>query len=115
MGIDLKDIIFIWGKLKKKIETNKEKDKTIKKLEDALEMKGKMKCDHSAYWIIDDQDNIIDGPFCTNCFDNEQIKRRLVQGGKPNGEVGRPWEWVQCPKCGKSFRQKQVGVYLNTH
>ena len=81
MGIfDLKDVFCIWETIKKRIENNRKKDKTIKKLQEALEIKGKMKCEHSAYWIKDDQGNVIDGPFCTNCFDNEHATRRLIQG-----------------------------------
>lgn len=110
-----KYITYIWEGFKKWAETIRKKDKTIKKLREALEIKGNMQCEHSAYWLKDDQGNTIEGPFCTNCFDNEHTTRRLVQGGKPNSEVGRNWEWVQCPECKVPFRQKEVGVYLNTH
>lgn len=86
-----------------------------KKRKKALELKKCMRCEHSAYWLKDEQGNTTDGPFCTNCFDNEYTQRRLVKGGKPDGQVGRPWAWVQCPKCNIPFRSEQVGVYLNTH
>jgi len=109
-----KYMIYIWEGFKKRAETIRKKDETIKKLREALELKGNMKCEHSAYWLKDDQGNTIDGPFCTNCFDNEHDTRRLVQGGIPSGGAGHHWEWVQCPKCNKPFRQKHVGVYLNT-
>lgn len=93
----------------------REKEETIAKLKKALGLKGKMRREHSAYWLKDDQGNTTDGPFCTNCFDNKHATRRLVQGGKPSSEGGHHWEWVKCPECNVPFRQKDVGVYLNTH
>ena len=95
------------------VQQLKEKDETIEKLKTALELKGKMVCEHSAYWIKDDQGSKTDGPFCTNCFDNEHATRRLVQGGKPSNKGGHDWSWIQCPKCKVPFRQEALGRYLN--
>jgi len=42
----------------------------------------------SAYYQVDEGENKIAGPFCTNCFDNEYATRRLLMGAKPKGEEG---------------------------
>lgn len=104
-----------WGKLKKWTASKRKLAAENKRLREALALKGNLQREHSAYWLKDDQGNTIDGPFCMVCFDDEQATRRLVQGGKPSGEAGRPRQWVQCPKCRVAFRQEHVGVYLNTH
>ena len=111
----LKHLTGLWKEFKKRAETIRKKDETIKKLKKALELKGNMQCKHSAYWLKDDQGKIIEGPFCTDCFDNEHTTRRLVPGGRPNGQVGKNWAWVKCPKCNIPFRSERVGVFLNTH
>jgi len=111
----LKFVTSIREKFRKWTETIRKKDEIIKKLKEALEPKGNMECEHSAYWLKDDEGKITGGPFCQNCFDNGHDYRCLVQAGKPSGKAGRPWEWVQCPKCKVPFRQQKVGVYLNTH
>ena len=92
-----------------------EKDETIEKLKAALEPKGNRKFEHSAYWLKDDEGKITGGPFCQNCFDNRHDYCCLVHVGKPSDQAGHNWEWVQCPECSITFRQKKVGIYLNTH
>jgi hypothetical protein len=111
----IQKVLELQTQVQKIVDQLKEKEKIIEELRYALELKGKMKCENSAYWIIDDQDNKVDGPFCTNCFDREHVMRRLILGGKPNGEAGRPWEWVKCPICNVPFRSKHVGIYLKNH
>ena len=97
------------------VQQLREKDETIEKLKTALELKGEMICEHSAYYQLDEQGNKISGPFCTNCFDNEQATRRLVPGARPNGQAGHVWAWVQCPKCKVPFLKEEVGRYLKSH
>jgi len=92
-----------------------EKDEVIGQLRKALQFKGKMICEHSAYYEVDQQGRRIAGPFCTNCFDNEHAIRRLLRAVRPKNEGGHDWEWVQCPKCKVPFRSKHAGKYLHGH
>jgi len=94
-------------------EQLKSKDEKIKELEKALQLKGKMICENSAYFIVDENQNKTDGPFCTKCFDVDHIICRLINAPK-HGE-GHQWEWVQCPKCKVPFRSRKIGEYLKTH
>jgi hypothetical protein len=76
----------------------REKDKTIEQLKEAFSIKEKMICKSSAYFTIDENNNIIDGPFCTRCFDSEDHKicRLVPVGRRDNPEV-------QCQKCKVKF------------
>ena len=108
-------ILDLEGDIIELVQQNREKDEAIEKLKRAMELKGKMVCEHSAYYEVDKEGNKIAGPFCTNCFDNEYATRRLVQGAKPKGKPGWEWEWIQCPKCKVPFQSNQTGSYLRTH
>ena len=88
------------------VQQNREKDQTIEKLKNAMELKGKMVCDHSAYYQIDEQGEKIAGPFCTNCFDNEYATRRLLPGAQPKDQSSH--YWVQCPKCKVPFYSERI-------
>jgi hypothetical protein len=90
------------------VQQNREKDDTIEKLIKAMELKGKMVCEFSAYYQVDEQGNKIAGPFCTNCFDNEHATRRLVSGFQPKGQDGHSHWWVQCPKCKVPFYSERI-------
>jgi len=98
-------------KLDEQTEQVKEKNQLIAQLKDALAMKENMVCEGSAYYIVDEQDNKTDGPFCTKCFDVDHDLCRLVNG--PRQGDGRPWEWVQCQKCKTPFRSQKIGEYIN--
>ena len=97
------------------VQQNREKDEEIEKLKKAMELKGKLVCEHSAYYEVDEQGDKIAGPFCTNCFDNEYATRRLVQGFVPKDQTGPPYYWVQCPKCKVPFCSGPTGEYLEKH
>ena len=73
------------------IEESKLKDEKIAKLKKALKVKGKMICKDSAYYLTNDKGGIIDGPFCTKCFDVDQDCIRIV-AHTTHGEV-------KCLKC----------------
>jgi len=82
------------------IEQSKLKDEKIAKLKKALKVKGKMVCKDSAYYLTDDKDKIIDGPFCTKCFDVDQDSIRIVAhttGGQ-----------VKCLKCKVVFESENI-------
>ena len=91
----------------------KDKEDTISKLNEAMAVKGKMICEGSVYYIVDDAGNKKDGPFCTKCYDIDHVMCRIIQPHRV-GE-GRSWEWIQCQRCKVPFRSKEAGVYLNTH
>jgi len=82
------------------IEQSKLKDEKIDKLKKALKVKGKMVCKDSAYYLTDDKGKIIDGPFCTKCFDTDQDTIRIVAhttGGQ-----------VKCLKCKVIFESQNI-------
>ena len=82
------------------IEQSKLKDEKIAKLKKALKIKGKMVCKDSAYYLTDGKGKIIDGPFCTKCFDADQDTIRIVAhttGGQ-----------VKCLKCKVIFDSENI-------
>ena len=85
-------------------EELKRKDEIIAQLKDALYLKGKFIYKDSAYYITDENGKIVDGPFCTKCFDVDHVKCRLVPEN-----IGPQ---VICPKCGVSFASKPIYSYL---
>jgi hypothetical protein len=90
---------------------SEEKDQAIARLQEAMAVKGEMVLEGSAYFSRQD-DKIVDGPFCTCCFDRDHQRIRLVPGAKPEGAPGRPSEWVQCPNCRTPFRSKKASDYI---
>jgi hypothetical protein len=103
------------GQILEQAKTIEEKDKRIEQLEDALTMKGNMKCQHSAYWHINESGNILDGPYCSKCWDIDHLLCRLVQAPTFPSGAGHSWEWIQCQKCKAPFRSSKAGQYINTH
>lgn len=77
------------------VDQMKKKDETIETLKVALELKGRLLLRHSAYYLADESDKLLDGPFCTKCFDVDHVKCRLV---RTDGGM------VQCQKCKSPFR-----------
>ena len=86
-------------------EQVKQKDEIISHLKDALDLKGKLICRYSAYYLHDDKGEVIDGPFCTKCFDVDHLKCRLVAQDK--------YGMVKCVKCKVPFDSKPTYGYLN--
>jgi hypothetical protein len=86
-------------------EQLRSKDETIVQLRQALELKGKLTCKGSVYFIADEKGDFIDGPFCTTCFDVEHLKCRVVAYGKYN-------HVVQCLKCKAPFDSLPAAEYL---
>jgi hypothetical protein len=91
----------------------REKDETISKLNEALETKGKIICQNSVYFMVDDEGNKKDGPFCTKCFDVDHFLCRLIQF-HPGGD-GRSWEWIQYQRCKLPFRSPKAAEYIGQH
>ncbi len=70
-----------------------EKDKKIKELEQASEVKKNIHYDGTFYWLKDDDKK--DGPFCSQCYDNQRKLIRL--------QDHRNGLWT-CPTCNNHFR-----------
>lgn len=85
-------------------EQLKQKDEIISQLKDALDLKGRLTCKDSAYYLTNKNGKIIDGPFCTKCFDVDHFKCRLVPDNKE--------PQVICPNCKVSFSSKPLYYYL---
>lgn len=60
----------------------RQKDERIEMLEGTLSTKEKMICKDSAYYLTDDDGIIVDGPFCTRCFDIDYVQCRLGRSTK---------------------------------
>lgn len=114
--VDLtRHLIVLEAEVRGLIQQIAEKDEVIEQFRKALQLKGKMVCEHSAYYQVNQQGSRIAGPFCTNCFDNEYAIRRLLPAIRPKDKGGHDWEWVQCPRCKVPFRSKHTGKYLQNH
>jgi hypothetical protein len=80
-----------------------EKDKKIKELEEALEIKEKLKWESPVYYIIDDDSK--DGPFCQQCSDKDHKLIRLQ--GKGDGF----WE---CKACKNSYTEERWNARITS-
>ena len=65
-----------------------EKDETIKRLQDALETRQKLKYEKPYYWLGDGEQR--DGPYCQHCFDKDGKLIRLQDHG------GGYWDCKVC-------------------
>lgn len=88
-------------------EQIKEKNELIAQLQEAFELKGNLVCKESAYFLVDNDGNLIDGPFCTKCFDVDKTKCTIVidspMGARPK---------VQCLKCNVVFESEVAREFL---
>ena len=89
-------------------EQNRQKDELIHKLKESLSLKGKLSLIDLAYYILDYNEKVIDGPFCTQCFDADHQKYRLL----PTAKQGLGHGWVQCPHCKVPFQAFKTARYL---
>jgi len=97
------------------MEKLREKDEKIAQLEEAISIKGNLKFEHSAYWKTDENDKIIDGPFCTKCWEIDHKLCRLINGVALHSGSGASWQCIQCPKCQIPFISRDLGEYINQH
>ena len=89
-----------------------EKDVKIGQLEDALSLKDTLVCKNSAFWKVDDSGNIVDGPYCSTCWEVDSKACRIISTHLPKGVTGARWGWVQCPKCKVPFSSEPIHSYL---
>jgi hypothetical protein len=108
-----RQLIEVQNILEETRQISKQQDEVITKLRAAMATKGNMVIDGSAYYVKNRR-KVVDGPFCTSCFDRDQEMMRLLNAPKPQGAAGRHLEWVQCPRCQTPFRSRQAGEYLKT-
>lgn len=76
-------------------ETLTAKDARIRELEDALQVKNKLKYEQPYYWIIDNGNRT--GPYCQTCYDKE-LKLIRLQGYDKG--------YWDCKVCGNSFTEQ---------
>lgn len=91
---------------------SKEEDELIAKLQAAGVVRRNMVSDGSAYYIEKDE-NILDGPFCTHCFDQNQEMVRLVPAPELQEAAGRASKWVRCRKCRTPLRSRRIAQHVN--
>ena len=89
-----------------------EKDELIARLQAAGAIKDDMIVEGSA-WFVKKAGNILDGPYCTCCFEQKYEKVRIVPAARPEDADGPESEWVQCSACRTPFRSSRVGEFLN--
>lgn len=105
----LKNYMELQGAAFELTEKIKQKDEVIKRLEQALSLKGKIVCKGSAYFIADESGEFIDGPFCTRCFDVDHNKCRIVPVDREDNPE------VQCLKCKVEFRSWPAMKFILEH
>jgi len=100
----LKTIVDLQAKVREFEEQLKLKDDKINELEAALQIKGKMIFEDSAYFSVDEANNKKDGPFCAKCYDiDRKICRLIAKKEEP---------MVLCPSCKTEFASRPIFNYL---
>jgi hypothetical protein len=89
------------------LEQLKNKEKIIARLRAALSAQDNFVYKDSAYYLTDEKRQITDGPFCRQCFENDQVKSPLVQ-------VDSPIQCrIKCPTCNLTFDSYAIWDYLD--
>jgi len=94
-------------------KASQKKDELIARLQAGGVVTGDMVVDGSAYFVR--KENVLDGPFCLSCFQQNHEATRIVPAPMPKGVEGSPAEWVQCVKCRTPFRSDRMGEFLHPH
>jgi len=89
-----------------------ERDELIAQLRAAIATKDDMLIEGAA-WFTKKGEQIVDGPFCTGCFNRLHQTVALLEVAKKPEEPGLESEWVQCPTCRVPFRSRLAGEHLN--
>ena len=82
-------------------EDNIELKKKIKALEEAMEVKNKIRYEKPYYWMIDGDKR--EGPFCQQCFDKEKLLIRLQEA-----ETGM-WN---CKTCNNFYEDSRYNPHI---
>jgi len=85
-----------------------ERDELIAQLRAAIATTDDMLIEGAA-WFARKGGQIVDGPFCTGCFNRLHQTVALLEVAKKPDEPGLPSEWVQCPTCRVPFRSRLAG------
>ncbi|MBN2129134.1 MAG: hypothetical protein JW741_06535, partial [Sedimentisphaerales bacterium] len=93
-------------------EASRKKDELIARLQAAGAIQDDMIVEGPACFLKK-AGNILDGPYCTCCFEQKQEKVRIVPAARPQDADGSESEWVQCSACRTPFRSRRVGEFLN--
>jgi uncharacterized Zn finger protein len=73
-------------------EENNNLKQEIEKLWKKLEINDSIEFEENVYWIKNKEGNVIDGPFCPKCYDDEKLLMHLIRSAM-NSNIKR------CPKC----------------
>jgi hypothetical protein len=98
---------FLQAEINQLVDQLKRREKAISCFQTALSMKGELTYKNSAYWVIDENGQITDGPFCRQCFDEEQIRTQLVRVDSPKRCR------VMCPRCQIPFDSYPAWEFLS--
>ena len=63
------------------------------KLKEELKIKDSIKFENDAYWLINKEGEITEGPFCPKCYDDEKLLMHLITMESVKEE------FYNCPKC----------------
>jgi predicted nucleic acid-binding Zn-ribbon protein len=85
-----------------------ERDELIAQLRAAIASTDDMLIEGAA-WFARKGEQIVDGPFCTGCFNRLRQTVPLLDVAKKPEEPGLESEWVQCPTCRVPFRSRLAG------
>lgn len=85
-----------------------ERDELIAQLRAAIATTDDMRIEGAA-WFATKGKQIVDGPFCTGCFNRLHQTVTLLEVAKKPEEPGLDSEWVQCPRCRVPFRSRLAG------
>lgn len=92
-------------------KAHEEKDELIAKLQALGAVRGNMIVDGPVYYVK--SQNILDGPYCTSCFQHHHEIVRIVPASRPKGADGPAREWVECGKCRTPFRSERIAEFVN--
>lgn len=85
-----------------------ERDELITQLRSAIATTDDMQIEGAA-WFARKGGQMVDGPFCTGCFNRLHQTVALLEVPKKPEEPGLESEWVQCPTCRVPFRSRLAG------
>jgi hypothetical protein len=71
------------------------KDNRIAELEEAFEIKGTLKRENDAYYVVDAEGNPVGAPYCLRCWETDHRKRQLVQHSR---------HATICTSCGHKYK-----------
>jgi regulator of replication initiation timing len=84
-------LLTIQEKALETMEQNKNLREENSKLKEKLKIKDSLRFKENAYYTVDQEGNIKDGPFCSRCWDHNEKLICMHLSEKPRS--------IWCPKC----------------